>query len=176
MHRAVPASSPRAKSAPHQERRKIKMTAPDVAAGLTMEIYEGFALNQTERWNAIVHSEVVTNSPAGRDIVGRAALQDWIKAFHGAFTLRVDLIDHYLAGDRGMVTVNLHWTHDRAAFFGIEPTGQSGTSIESFILRLKDGVVTHFTVADQSLDLAIYIHEQGMEMPSRVVPPALIKG
>jgi hypothetical protein len=152
------------------------MTTSKVDAGLTMEIYEGFAHNQTERWNSIVHADVATNSPAGRDIFGREALQDWIKAFHGAFELRVDLIDHYLVGDRGMVTVNLHWQHNRASFFGIEPTGQSGTSIESFILQLKDGLVTHFTVADQSLDLAIYLHEQGMEMPSRATPPALIAG
>jgi hypothetical protein len=32
------------------------------------------------------------------------------------------------------------------------------------------------TVADQSLDLAIYLHEHGMEMPSRVTPPALVEG
>ncbi|MEG3089214.1 ester cyclase [Sphingomonas sp. PB4P5] len=152
------------------------MTTPEVQAGLTMEIYEGFKLNQTERWNAIVHPDVMTNSPAGRDIAGREALQNWIKAFHEAFDLRVDLIDHYLVGDRGLVTINLHWKHDRGPFFGLEPTGQSGTSIESFILQLKDGLVTYFTVADQSLDLAIYLHEQGMEMPSRATPPALIAG
>lgn len=152
------------------------MPTATLPTGLAKEIYEGFALNQTERWDAIVHPEVITNSPAGRDIAGRDALQGWIKAFHAAFELRVDLIDHYVAGDRGLVTVNLHWVHNRGAFFGIEATGQSGTSIESFLLGLTDGLVTSFTVADQSLDLAIYIHEQGMEMPSRVEPPALIKG
>lgn len=152
------------------------MTATDVETNLTMEIYKGFAHNETERWDDIVHSDVVANSPAGRDIVGRETLQGWIKAFHEAFDLRVDLLDHYLAGDRGLVTVNLHWKHDRASFFGIEPTGESGTSIETFLLQLEDGVVTHFNVADQSLDLAIYLHGQGMELPSRVTPPALIKG
>jgi len=152
------------------------MSQATVPAGLTKEIYEGFALNQTDRWDAVVHPDVIANSPAGRDIAGRAALQDWIKAFHEAFELRVDLIDQYVAGDRGLVTVNLHWMHNRAPFFGIEPTGQSGTSIETFLLGLTDGRVTRFTVADQSLDLAIYLHEQGMEMPSRVTPPALIKG
>ena len=86
------------------------------------------------------------------------------------------MIDHYVASDRALVTVNLHWTHDRGPFFGIEPTGQSGTSVESFLLGLTDGLVTSFTVADQSLDLAIYIHERGMEMPRRVTPPALIEG
>lgn len=152
------------------------MTATDADAGLTMEIYKGFALNQTERWDAVVHPDVTANSPAGRDIAGRGTLQGWIKAFHEAFDLRVDLLDHYLAGDRGLVTVNLHWTHDRAPFFGIEPTGQSGTSIETFLLRLKDGVVTQFNVADQTLDLAVYLHEQGMELPTRVTPAALIAG
>jgi hypothetical protein len=152
------------------------MSKAAILTRLTTEIYEGFALNQTERWDAVVHSDVITNSPAGRDIVGRAALQGWVKAFHQAFALRVDLIDHHVQGDRGLVTVNLHWTHDRAPFFGIEPTGESGTSIETFLLGLTDGLVTSFTVADQSLDLAIYLHEQGMEMPSRVTIPALIEG
>lgn len=152
------------------------MSKATVLTGLTKEIYEGFALNQTDRWDAIVHPDVITNSPAGRDIAGRDALKGWIKAFHAAFELRVDLIDHYVAGDRGLVTVNLHWAHNRGPFFGIEPTNQSGTSVESFLLGLTDGIVKSFTVADQSLDLAIYIHEQGMEMPRRVTPPALIKG
>lgn len=75
-----------------------------------------------------------------------------------------------------MVTVNLHWKHDSAPFFGIAPTGKGGTSVENFLLRLKDGLVTHFDVADSSLDLAIYLHEQGMVMPREVVPPALITG
>jgi hypothetical protein len=89
---------------------------------------------------------------------------------------RIDLIPHYSESDRGLVTVNLHWKHDRAPFFSIVPTGQSDTSIESFLLQLTDGLVTHFTVSDQSLELAIYLDEQGIEMPSRVTPPALISG
>jgi predicted ester cyclase len=152
------------------------MPTSTLPTGLAKEIYEGFALNQTDRWNDVVHPDVITNSPAGRDIAGRAALTDWIKAFHAAFELHVDLIDHFVAGDRGMVTVNLHWTHNRGAFFELQPTGQSGTSVESFLLELADGKVTSFTVADQSLDLALYIHAQGMEMPSRVTPPAIVKG
>lgn len=152
------------------------MPTATTLTGIAKEIYEGFALNQTDRWDAIVHPDVITNSPAGRDIVGRDALKGWIKTFHRAFELRTDLIDHYVLGDRGLVTINLHWTHNRGPFFGLQPTGQSGTSVESFLLGLDDGLITSFTVADQSLDLAIYIHEQGMEMPRRVTPPALIKG
>jgi hypothetical protein len=144
--------------------------------GVAKEIFEGFAFNQTERWEAVVHPDVVGNSPAGRDIAGLAALQSWIRAFHEAFDLRIDLIDEFVIGDRGMVTVNLNWKHDRAPFFGLKPTGESGTSIESFLLKLTDGKVSSFTVADQSLDLALYLHAQGMEMPSRVRPPALIEG
>lgn len=126
--------------------------------------------------DAVIHPDVLINSPAGRDIVGREALKGWLTAFIASFRPRIDLIDHYAAGDRALVTVNLHWKHDGASFFGIEPTGKSGTSIESFLLRLKDGLVTHFDVADHSLDLAIYLHEHGMDMPHAVTPQALIAG
>jgi hypothetical protein len=119
---------------------------------------------------------VLINSPAGRDIVGLESLKGWLNGFISSFRPRIDLIDHYVAGDRALVTINLHWKHDGTAFVGTEPTGKSGTSIESFLLRLKDGLVTHFAVADSSLDLAIYLHEQGMSMPREVAPPALIEG
>ena len=143
---------------------------------LTSVIYEGFAQGQLDRWDAIIHPDVVINSPAGRDAIGRDALKGWVQAFLSAFRPRVDLIDHYVAGDRALVTINLHWKHDGAPFFNIEPTGKSGTSVETLILRLKDGLVTHFDVADNSLDLAIYLHEQGMDLPRSVTPRALISG
>jgi hypothetical protein len=143
---------------------------------LTQAIYEGFSQGRLDRWDAYFDSGVLINSPAGRDIVGLEALKAWVQGFLSAFRPRVDLIDHYIAGDRALVTVNLHWKHDGTSFFGIEPTGTSGTSIETFLLRLKDGRVTHFDVADNSLDLAIYLHEKGMPMPNKVTPPALISG
>jgi len=147
-----------------------------MSTSLTLDIYEGFAHGQLERWDAIIHPDVLINSPAGRNTAGREALKAWVRAFSSAFRPRVDLIDHYVAGDRALVTINLHWKHDGAPFFGIAPTGASGTSVESLLLRLKDGLVTHFDVADNSLDLAIYLHEQGMALPRSVTPPALISG
>ena len=152
------------------------MTTSDTETSITLAIYQGFALGRLEPWDAIFHPDVLVNSPAGRDIVGREAIKSWVQAFIGAFRPRVDLIDHYLAGDRALLRINLHWQHDGAPFFGIEPTGTGGTSVESFLLRLKDGLVTHFDVADNSLDLAIYLHEQGMTLPRLVMPPALITG
>ncbi|MDN4040031.1 nuclear transport factor 2 family protein [Massilia sp. YIM B02443] len=143
---------------------------------LTLAIYEGFAHDRLDRWDAIFHPDVVINSPAGRDVVGRDALKAWIGAFIAAFRPRVDLIDHYVAGERALLTINLHWQHDGAPFFGIAPTGVGGTSVETLMLRLKDGLVTHFDVADNSLDLAIYLHERGMALPRQVTPPALIAG
>lgn len=143
---------------------------------LTRIIYEGFAHGRLDAWDSIFEPDVKINSPAGRDMVGLVTLKAWVQAFLVSFRPRVDLIDEYVTGDRGLVTINLHWTHDGSPFFGIEPTGTSGTSVENFLLRLKDGKVTHFDVADASLDLAIYIHEQGMAMPRAVVPAAIISG
>jgi predicted ester cyclase len=145
-------------------------------SNLTLEIYKGYALQELDRWDAVIHPNVKANSPAGRDVVGLENLKRFNKAFHTAFRPRTDLIDHYVVGDRGLVMINLHWTHDGGPFHGIAPTGQSGTSVESFLLRLENGLVTHWDVADNSLDLANYLHDQGMELPRFVTPPALISG
>jgi hypothetical protein len=58
---------------------------------------------------------VLINIPAGRDIVGLESLKGWLNGFISSFRPRIDLIDHYVAGDRALVTINLHWKHDGTA-------------------------------------------------------------
>ena len=150
---------------------------PALAGGsnITLEIYKGIA-GELDRWDAVIHPDVKANSPAGRDINGLQTLKRFQKAFTTAFRPRVDLIDQYVSGDRGLLTFNLHWKHDGEAFNGIAPTGASGTSVETALLRIENGLVTHWDIADNSLDLANYLHDQGMKLPRLVEPPALIKG
>ncbi len=145
-------------------------------SSIALEIYKGVALDELDRWDAVIHPDVKANSPAGRDIGGLERLKRFQKAFITAFRPRIDLIDHFVIGDRGLVTVNLHWKHDGGPFNGIAPTGQSGTSVESFLLRIENGMVTRWDVADNSLDLANYLHDQGMKLPTFVTPPVQIKG
>lgn len=144
-------------------------------SNITLRIYKGFSQNRLDLWDAVIHPDVKSNSPAGRNIDGIAALKRWNQSFIDAFRPRTDLIDHFVAGDRGLVTINLHWKHDRP-FNGLAPTGKTGTSIENFILRIENGLVTRWDVADASLDLAIYLHDAGLKMPTFVEPPPLIKG
>lgn len=143
---------------------------------LALNIYKAFAYNRLEEWDRLIHPEVKVNSPTGRGIVGLNALKPFGSAFHAAFRPTIDLIDHYVAGDRGSVTVNLHWKHDGEEFYGIKPTGQGGTSIETFLLRIEDGLVTHWDTADNSLDLANYLFSEAYDLPKEVKPPALIEG
>lgn len=89
---------------------------------------------------------------------------------------RIDLVDEFIAGDRALVTINQHWHHVGKDFFGIKPTGESGTSVEIFILWLRDGKVAQMNVADNTLDLAKYILEKGFEAPRGIEPPAIVKG
>jgi hypothetical protein len=145
-------------------------------SNIALEIYKGVALDELDRWDAVIHPDVKANSPAGRNIGGLENLKRFQKAFTTAFRPRIDLIDHFVAGDRGLVTVNLHWKHDGGPFNGIAPTGKSGTSVESFLLRIENGLVVRWDVADNSLDLANYLHDQGMKLPTRVTPAAEIKG
>jgi len=144
-------------------------------SSITLQIYKGFSQNRLDLWDAVIHPDVKSNSPAGRNIDGVAALKRWNQSFIDAFRPRTDLVDHFVAGDRGLVTLNLHWKHERP-FNGLAPTGKSGTSVENFILRIENGLVTRWDVADGSLDLAIYLHVEGLKLPTFVEPPALIKG
>lgn len=144
-------------------------------SSITLRIYQGFSQNRLDLWDAVIHPDVKSNSPAGRNIDGIAALKRWNQSFIDAFRPRTDLVDHFVAGDRGLVTINLHWKHDRP-FNGLAPTGKTGTSVENFILRIENGLVTRWDVADGSLDLAIYLHDEGLKMPTFVEPPPLIKG
>jgi hypothetical protein len=70
-------------------------------SNLTLEIYKGYALNEFDRWDAVLHPEVQANSPARRGVVGLEPLKWWNRAFIAAFRPRTDLIDHFVAGDRG---------------------------------------------------------------------------
>ena len=144
-------------------------------SSLTLQIYKGFSQNRLDLWDAVIHPDVKSNRPAGRNIDGIAALKRWNQSFIDSFRPRTDLVDHFVAGDRGLVTINLHWKHD-FPFNGLAPTGKSGTSVENFILRIENGLVTRWDVADGSLDLAIYLHDEGLKMPTLVEPPPLIKG
>lgn len=148
------------------------------AAGphITLEIYKGIALDELDRWDAVIHPDVKANSPAGRNIDGLQTLKRFQKAFAIAFRPRVDLIDHYVLGDRGLLVFNMHWKHDGGPFSGIAPTGKNGTSVETALLRIENGKVVRWDVADNSLDLANYLHDQGMKLPTFVELPALIKG
>ncbi|WP_345331449.1 nuclear transport factor 2 family protein [Mucilaginibacter defluvii] len=143
---------------------------------LTLKIYKAFANNDLAQWDGVIHPDVKLNSPAGRGLAGIETLKSFAGAFHAAFRPTVDLIDHYVAGDRGLVTVNLHWKHDGEEFYGIKPSGQGGTSVETFLLRIENGLVTHWDTADNSLDLANYLFSEGYDLPKEVKPPALIEG
>ena len=52
-----------------------------IDSNLTLEIYKGYALDEFDRWDAIIHPDVQANSPAGRGVVGLEALKRWNKAF-----------------------------------------------------------------------------------------------
>jgi hypothetical protein len=144
-------------------------------SSITLQIYKGFSQNRLDLWDAVIHPDVKSNSPAGRNIDGIVALKHWNQSFIDAFRPRTDLVDHFVSGDRGLVTINLHWKHDRP-FNGLAPTGKTGTSVENFILRIENGLITRWDVADGSLDLAIYLHDEGLKMPTFVEPTPLIKG
>jgi hypothetical protein len=74
------------------------------------------------------------------------------------------------------MTVNLNWKHVKPFFGVLQPTGRTGTSIENLIMTVNNGKVTRIEVADTTLDLVIYMHENGWVFPQNIRPEPIIRG
>lgn len=148
---------------------------------LVFEVYDAFQSGELDRWDAILHPDVVINSSAGFGNAGLETAKGWAGAFLTAFAPRVDLVDFINAIDetgngRAVVTFNLNWKHVEPFFGVLQPTGRTGTSVENLILTVKDGLVARMEVADTTLDLAIYLHESGWVFPQNIRPVPIIQG
>lgn len=146
----------------------------------TTNIYEAFQRGNLEEWDNYFHEDVVTNSSANFGVKGIDNLKGWASTFLTAFAPRIDLVDRIEAIDengngRAVMTINLNWQHVKP-FFHLEPTGRTGTSIENLIMTVRDGKVSRVEVADTTLDLVIYMHEQGWIFPQNIKPEPIIKG
>jgi hypothetical protein len=141
--------------------------------------YEGFQRAEFERWDGVIAGDVTINSPAGRGMTGLTVLKDWAANF-ARLGYRIDLVDEHLALDnagngRGFVTCLLHWKHV-ADFLGLAPTGREGTSIETMIFTIDNGVITGIDVASNTTDLVIYEYERGWPMPHNVRVDPIVTG
>lgn len=142
---------------------------------ITREIYEGFQRGEFDRWDAVIAPDVLLNSPGKYGGQGLDALKTWGAEFLKALKPRIDLVDEYEGESRAFLTVNLNWKHIEP-FFGLQPTGREGTSIETFLLTIENGKVVRFDVADNSLDLAIYLWERGWPQAHNVRPQPIVNG
>lgn len=142
---------------------------------ITRELYDSFQRGQLDRWNGIFAPDVAFYSPGYWGGRGLDALKGWGGEFIKAFEPRIDLVDELSTGDRPFITINLNWKHVKP-FFDVKPTGREGTSIETFLLTVKNGRIERFQVLDGTLDLAIYLWERGHPQAHNVHPEPLIKG
>jgi SnoaL-like domain len=146
---------------------------------ITREWYDAFQSAELDRWDAIVADDVLINSPAGYGMEGLKLLKDWAANF-ARLGYRIDLVDEHLAleddgNGRGFVTCLLHWKHV-ADFLGLEPTGREGTSIESMIFTIENGLITRLDVASNTPDLVIYEYVRGWPMPHNVRIDPIVAG
>jgi hypothetical protein len=147
---------------------------------ITREWYDAFQRGEFDRWDAIMaDDDLLINSPAGYGMKGMEVLKDWADNFV-RLGYRIDLVDEHLALDddgngRGFVTCLLHWKHD-ADFLGLAPTGREGTSNESMIFTIENGLITRLDVASNTADLVIYEYQRGWPIPHNVRPEAIVEG
>jgi predicted RNA-binding protein len=145
----------------------------------TREIYEGFQRVEFDRWDSLIAEDVIINSPAGYGLSGLQLLKDWAEVFV-QLGKQIDLVDEHQAIDedgngRGFITFNLHWKHDED-FMGLTPTGREGTSVETMILTFRDGKVTRIDVADNTVELPLYLWERGWAIPHAIRPEPIVSG
>lgn len=148
---------------------------------IVLEVYEAFQTGDLDRWDAVIDENVVTNSSAKFGNEGIDALKGWANEFLVAFAPRIDLVDYINAIDktgngRAVMTFNLNWQHVKPFFGVMQPTGRTGTSVENLIMTIKNGKVTRIEVADTTLDLVIYMHENGWVFPQNIRPDPIIRG
>jgi ketosteroid isomerase-like protein len=144
------------------------------------EVYEAFQRGEFARWDAVIAADVELNSSGYWGGKGIQLLKDWGNAFITAFRPRIDLVDEHEALDaqgngRSFIVVNLNWKH-QAPFFGVQPTGREGTSVEIFYFVVRAGKVTRFNVADNTLDLTVYLWDRGYPMPHMIQPTPIVRG
>jgi hypothetical protein len=146
---------------------------------LTRDLYEPFQRAEVDGWDAIISDDVLVNSPAGFGIRGLPTFKDFARQFND-LAYRIDLVDEYLALDgqgngRGFITFNLHWKHTKD-FGGLAPTGREGTSVETLLLTIEGNTIIRIDVADNTLDLSLYIWERGWPHPHNVRPEPIVEG
>lgn len=156
---------------------EIIVKAIDQSQKIGRQIYQGFNERNLHLWDEVVASDVEIRSTIGTmPMIGIEALKNWASEFHSAFEPQIDLVDEIYGVNRVVIAVNLHWQH-KHNFFNLEPSNRQGTSIEYFILTIKDGKVTHFRVADHTMDLVVYlISERGMHYTHNFAPEPIIQG
>jgi hypothetical protein len=142
---------------------------------ITRELYEAFQCGELDRWNRIIDADVEIFSPGMWGERGLEKLKTFANEFLTALSPRIDLVDEFDGGHRAFVTFCMHWRHV-APFFGIAPTGRQGTSIETLLLTIGDGRIVRLGVADNTLDLAIYLWERGFPQRHNVNVPAIVRG
>jgi hypothetical protein len=143
------------------------------------EIYEGFQRVEFDRWDGVIADDVAVNSPAGYGMSGLQLLKDWAAGFV-RLGKQIDLVYERQALDgqgngRGFITFNLHWKHDEN-FMGLPPTGREGTSVETMLLTFRDHKVTRIDVADNTVELPLYLWRRGWLNPHGIRPEPIVTG
>jgi hypothetical protein len=146
---------------------------------LTYEFYEGFQRVEFHRWDAILAEDLLLNSPAGFGIRGLKTFKEFAVQFTN-LGYRIDLVDEHLALDaegngRGFITFCLHWKHMKD-FGGLSPTGREGTSVETALFTIRAKKIVRIDVADNSLDLVIYMWERDWPIPHNIRPEPIAVG
>jgi SnoaL-like domain len=146
---------------------------------ITRAVYDAFQRADFDGWDGVLAPDVLLNSPAGFGVRGLRTFKDFARQFTD-LAYRIDLVDEHLALDghgngRGFITFNLHWKHTED-FGGLAPTGREGTSVETMLLTIERNTVIRIDVADNTLDLSVYMWQRGWPMPHNERPEPIIEG
>lgn len=119
--------------------------------------------------------DVVMYAPTSWGVKGVEYVVKFCQEIHSAYPgVTVTLHDEFYSADgtRGALRFALHW-HNTGTYFGHEPTGERGVSLEQHTLRFEDGRIVEQVAAVSALELPFLQKEAwGIEPARGLVDPA----
>jgi ketosteroid isomerase-like protein len=135
---------------------------------------EAFGGRDTEALDGLLAEDVMFYGTLSWGQPWREVLKQFADEFHkGNPKLRVALHDEFYSADgsRGSMRVALHFDNT-GPFFGKEPSGKKGVSMETFTIKIRDGRIAELIQGGNTLTLGyVEVVDLGLPYPTDTPDP-----
>ncbi|MET0134049.1 MAG: nuclear transport factor 2 family protein [Kibdelosporangium sp.] len=134
-----------------------------------------WATRDWESFARLYDQDVILYAPFAWKVSGLPTILKVAAEFHVAYPgLRAALHDEFHNADNSRAVFRYAWDwHNTGPFYGRQPTGERGTTIETHTVRLRNGRITEQVIATNNLFLIGLQLRHGVEYPLITPDPAL---